>query len=58
MLWDTLKSVRASVLEFSERSGLRAAHHFVQLPSGRWTRTLGPPQGCANVRGNVWRMRT
>lgn len=66
MTWATLAAVRASVLEFSEASGLREAHHFVRVLSGRWSRTLGPPANATdsigrtltarNVRGNVWHM--
>lgn len=61
MLWDTLRAVQLSILEFSATSGLREKHHFVGLPSGKWTRTLGAPgnvDGCAlrHITGRVWRL--
>lgn len=58
MTWATLEAVRlATRCEFA--AWLAARHHFVQCPSGRWTRTLGPPQApegfrMEHVNGRVW----
>ena len=52
MIWPTLKAVRTSLFEFAPR--LRAKHCIVKLRSGKYTRTLGAPQGCTPVRGNLW----
>lgn len=42
MTWDTLVDVRRQTnIEFTKE--LADKHHFVRLPSGKWTRTLGPP---------------
>ena len=57
MTWATLAAVRYSLLEFSKASGLREVLCLGRLPSGRWTRTLGPPgKGVVHVRGNVWHL--
>lgn len=54
MLWNTLRDVRRdTALEFAP--WLAERHHFVSLPSGRWCRTLGVPQGCTQVSPRVWR---
>jgi len=60
MIWPTLSSVRASLREFSAKSGLRERHTLIQLASGiGWTRVLGAPGAdCKHVRGNVWRQVT
>lgn len=42
MTWDSLADVRRQTMcDFTK--ALAEMHHFVRLPSGRWTRTLGPP---------------
>jgi hypothetical protein len=64
MTWDSLRAVEMSTkCEF--RPDLAAAHHFVRLLSGKYTRTLGPPKllpeqeadgiRCEHVRGRLWR---
>lgn len=53
--WPTLKSVRqATNLEFIP--ALAKRHHFVKLTSGRWYRTLGPPNpvGLVQTGPRVW----
>ena len=57
MTWETLAAVRSATnIEFTK--ALANVHHFLRLPSGRWCRTLGPPEGAEHVRGRVWRTRT
>lgn len=43
-LYGSLRSARnATTLEFLASPKIRAAHHCVKLPSGKWSRTLGAP---------------
>lgn len=56
MLWNSLADVqRATRIEFA--AWLAAKHHFVKCPSGKWTRTLGAPDGCRNIRARVWEIK-
>ena len=64
MICDSLRSVEMSTkCEF--RPDLAAAHHFVRLLSGKYTRTFGAPKllpeqeadglRTEHVRGRLWR---
>lgn len=64
MTFATLHQART----FTRLEGARSvqAHHFVRLPSGRWTRTLGTPGDvvtpdgaplrAVRMRGRAWRL--
>lgn len=61
MTWKTLKDARlATKCEFTKR--LAEEHHFLRLPSGKWTRTLGQPKAAdstlqlVHVVGRVWHL--
>jgi hypothetical protein len=63
MTWATLRDVQQQTrIEFT--AALASRHHFVQLPSRRWTRTLGVPGllpeqhdlRLVHVRGKIWRI--
>lgn len=55
MTYATLNAVRTATALEGPKSV--AMHYFVQLASGRWTRTLGAPKDCDHVRGRVYRSR-
>jgi hypothetical protein len=58
MTWETLNDVRNQTkVEFVPELAKR--HCYVRLSSGRWTRTLGPPdpQTATHVRGNVYQAK-
>lgn len=54
MTYASLKQIQ-TVTKIEFTAALARLHHFVKLPSGRWTRTLGPPgEGCKHIRGRIW----
>lgn len=58
-MYPTLEAARAAHRNFLPH--LRAAHHYVQLPSGRWCATLGIPGPMHDARlepvgARVWHM--
>ena len=53
MTWPSLHAVRLCTALEGARS-LRA-HYFLLLPSGLWTRTYGPPEGCTLIKGRAYK---
>jgi hypothetical protein len=56
MVWGSLRDVQASTKsEFVP--ALAGRHFFVELPSGKWSRTLdAPPKGAVHVRGRIYKI--